>query len=51
MDLSTANKQMTEILEMFKNATSDEFIMFDLQFAEIVKKAVILSKIYHLKGN
>lgn len=51
MDLATANKQMTEILEMFKDATSDDMIMFDLQFAEIVKKAVIISKIYHLKGN
>jgi hypothetical protein len=50
MDLMTANKQMTAILEMFKDATPSELVMYQRQFQEIAEKALDVIEIYKTKG-
>ena len=40
MDLMTANKQMALILEMFKEATPDELIMYRRQLQPIADMAL-----------
>jgi hypothetical protein len=40
MDLTTANKQMTAILEMFRDATTDDLIMYKQQFEPIAEMAL-----------
>jgi hypothetical protein len=52
LDLVTANKQMSAILEMFQAAEPGEFVMFDQQFQSIANKAAQVAQILNnAKGN
>ena len=50
MDLMTANKQMTAILEMFKDAEQFDFVRFEREFLLIAEKASDIIEIYKTKG-
>ena len=48
----TANKQMALILEMYRNATAEDAVMYDKQFQDISLKALMLVEAHlKMKGN
>jgi hypothetical protein len=52
MDLMTANKQMAEILAMFKDAEQFDFVRFDREFQRIADMAAQAIEILNnAKGN
>jgi hypothetical protein len=46
MDLMTASKQMALILQMFKEATPDELVMYRRQLKPIAEQALDIAGIY-----
>jgi|LauGreDrversion4_2_1035121.scaffolds.fasta_scaffold1585067_2 hypothetical protein len=50
LDLVTANKQMTEILELFKNSNTGDFVMHEQFYRGMTDKALQIVELYKRKG-
>jgi len=49
MDLITANKQLTAILEMINNSEKNDFVMYDNFYKNISDKALQISNLVNKK--
>lgn len=50
LDLVTANKQMTEILELFKNSNPSDFVMYEQIYRGMTDKALQIVELFKAKG-
>jgi hypothetical protein len=50
LDLVTANKYMTEIVELFENSTAEDLVMYDQFYNRMTEKALQVVELYKSKG-
>lgn len=50
LDLVTANKYMTEIVELFEKSTAEDLVMYDTFYSRMTDKALQIVELYKSKG-